>query len=65
MVFAGEVVEEGAFADVGGVSDVFDGGVREAALGEKIEGGAEKALADLSAAALAAAVGDGGRGGYK
>ena len=65
MVFAGEIVEEGAFADVGGVGDVFDGGIGEAALGEKIEGGAEKALADLSAAALAATVWKSRRVGHK
>ena len=57
VVFAGEIIEEGALADVGGVGDVFDGGVGEAALGEKIERGAEEALADLSAAALAATEG--------
>ena len=26
VFFAGEVVEEGAFADIGGFGDVFDGG---------------------------------------
>lgn len=61
VVFAGEIIKEGALADVGGVGDVFDGSVGEAALGEEIEGGAEEALADLSAAALSATEGEKGR----
>ena len=38
VIFAREIVEEGAFAEIGGVGDVFDGGVGEAALGKKVEG---------------------------
>ena len=54
MILAGEVVKEGAFADVGGFRDVLNGGFGEAFVGEKLEGSAEKALAGLSAAALTA-----------
>ena len=64
MFFAGEVVEEGAFADVGGVGDVFDGGVGEALFGEDIESGAEQALMYFGAAPLAA-IGDGEGGGRR
>ena len=54
VIFAGEIIEEGAFADVCGVGDVFDGGICETVLGEKIESRAEEAFAYFSGVALAA-----------
>ncbi len=54
MVFAREVVEKSALADVGSFRDVLDCGFRKAFLGEQGKRGAEEALADLGAAALAA-----------
>lgn len=54
MIFAGEIIEEGAFADIGGIGDVFDSGIGETVFGEKIESGAEEALADFGGVALAA-----------
>ena len=54
MIFAGEIIEERAFADVGGVGDVLDGGIGETVLSEKVEGGAEKAFADFSGVSLTA-----------
>src|SRR5216683_3757481 len=59
MVFAGEIVEKGALADVGSVGDIFHGGFRETLLGEEVEGGAKQPLADFRAAALSAADGGG------
>ena len=54
MVLAREIIEKGAFADVSSLGDVFDSRLGKPLLGEKIEGGAEKSLADVGAAALAA-----------
>ncbi len=54
MVFTREVVEEGAFADVGGFGDVFDSGFKEAFFCEESESGLEKAFAKFGAAALTA-----------
>src|SRR6516225_6369577 len=51
MVLAWEVVEKGALADVGGLGDVFHGGVYEALLRKKLERRAEQPLANLRAAA--------------
>src|SRR5260370_38032618 len=57
MVFAGEVIEKGALADIGGVGDLFHSGLRETLLSEEVESGAKQPLADFRAAALAAADG--------
>ena len=54
MFFRREIVKEGSLADVCGLGDVFDRGFQEAALGEKLEGGAEETIADFGAAAFAA-----------
>src|SRR6266571_2895399 len=59
MVFAGEVIEKGALADIGGVGDVFHSGLRETLLSEEVESGAKQPLADFRAAALSAADGGG------
>jgi hypothetical protein len=52
VVFAGEIIEKGALADVSGISDVLDSRFCESLLGEKLEGGTEKPFAKLGAAAL-------------
>ena len=57
MVFAGEIIEKGALADIGGVGDVLHGGFRETLLTEEVESGAKQPLANFRAAALAAADG--------
>lgn len=54
MFLAGKIVEESAFADVGGFGDVFDGGFGKAFLGEEVQGGAEERLASGGTAASAA-----------
>jgi hypothetical protein len=54
MFFAGKIIEESTFADVGGFGDVFDSGFGEAFLGEEIQGGAEERLASGGTAASAA-----------
>ena len=54
MVFARKIVEERAFADVGGFGDVFDGGFSETFLGEEAKRRTEKTFADVGTAALAA-----------
>ena len=54
VVLAGEIIEKGAFADVGGIGDVFDGGFGKTFPGKEIESGAEEAFTEFSAAALAA-----------
>jgi hypothetical protein len=54
VVFAGEIIEKGAFADVSGIGDVFDGGFGKTLLGKESESGAEEAFTEFSAAALAA-----------
>jgi len=54
VLFAGKIIEKGAFTDVSSFGDVFDGGLDESLLGEKLEGGTEKPLAKLGAAALPA-----------
>jgi hypothetical protein len=41
VIFAGEIIEKRAFADVGGVSNVFHGGVRKTTPSKKIESSAE------------------------
>src|SRR6266705_3850346 len=55
VILAGEIIEEGALADIGGVGDVFHGGLRKTLLSEEVESGAKKALANFRAASLAAA----------
>jgi len=60
VVFAGKMIEEGAFADVGDISDVFDGSLGEALFSEKLERGAEETFANFCATALTA-VGSGSR----
>jgi hypothetical protein len=52
VVLAGEIIEKGAFTDVGSFGDVLDGGFDESLLSEKLEGGTEKPFAKLGAAAL-------------
>jgi hypothetical protein len=47
VIFAGKVIEERAFADVGGVGYVLNGGVRKAVLSEEIEGSTEQAFPDF------------------
>jgi len=71
VVLTGKIVKEGAFADVGGFSDVLDRRLGKAFLREKKQGGPEEAFADLGAAALAAGRGErfgggdgNGRNGY-
>ncbi len=59
VFLAGEIIEESAFAEVGGVGDVFDGGFGEAFAREKIESGAEKTLSAFDGLALAAIRGKG------
>jgi hypothetical protein len=54
VVLAREIIEKGAFADVGSISDVFDGGFGKTFLGKEIKSGAEEAFTEFSAAALAA-----------
>ena len=54
MVFARKMIEEGAFADVGDISDVFDGSLGEALFSEKLERGMEETFANLRTATLAA-----------
>jgi hypothetical protein len=54
VIFAGEVIEERAFADVGDVGYVFDGGFHEALFSEELEGSAEETFTDLCAAPLTA-----------
>ena len=54
MVLGLEVVEEGSLAYVGGLGDVFDGNVLEAALREELESAAEKSDAGFGGTALAA-----------
>jgi len=49
-----EVVEEGAFADVRGLRDVFHGDVGKAALGKELEGAAKKAEPRFRGTALTA-----------
>jgi hypothetical protein len=63
MVFAGEVIEKRAFANVSGISDVFYGSVREAVLREEIERRPKQAFADLQGALLAAVRRNCGQGG--
>src|SRR5258707_492674 len=53
VFFAGEIIEESALAEIGGVGDVFDGSFRKAFAREEIECGAEEALAALQGLALA------------
>src|SRR5882762_1810234 len=53
VVLAREIIEKGAFADVSSLSDVLNSRFGKSPLGEKIESGAEKSLADVGAAALA------------
>jgi hypothetical protein len=45
VLFAGEIIEESAFAEISGVGDVFDGGFGKALAGEEFESGAEEAFA--------------------
>ena len=54
MVLAREIIEKGAFADVSSLSDVLNSRFGKSPLGEKIESGAEEALADFGGVALAA-----------
>src|SRR6266403_4806816 len=54
VVFAGKMIEERAFADVGDVGDVLDGGFHEAFFSEELQRRAKEAFADFGAAALAA-----------
>src|SRR5438105_3243794 len=54
VVLAWEIIKKCAFAYISSLGDVLDGGFQESFLGEKFERGAEKALADLRAAALPA-----------
>jgi len=54
VVLAGEIIEKGAFADVGGIGDVFHGSFGKTFVGKEIESGAEEAFTEFSAAALAA-----------
>jgi len=54
VFLAGEIIEERALAEIGGVGDVFDGGFGEALAGEEIECSAEKAFAALDGLAFAA-----------
>jgi hypothetical protein len=54
VVFAGEVIEKRAFANVSGISNVFYCSVREAVLREEIERRAKQVFADLQGAPLAA-----------
>jgi hypothetical protein len=61
MFFCGEMIEEGAFADVRRFGDVFDSGLKISALGEKAQGRAVEPLADFRATPLAAADGAGSR----
>ena len=63
MVLGLEVVEEGSLAYVGGLGDVFDGNVLEAALREELKSAAKKADAGFGGTALAAACGLGMRRG--
>jgi hypothetical protein len=53
VIFAGEVIEKGAFTNVGGVGDVFDGSLRKTFSRKGFEGGAEQAFADFRATTLA------------
>jgi hypothetical protein len=53
VVLGREVIEKGAFADVGGIRNVLDGGAFKAALGEQVESGAEKALTNVRGTTLA------------
>ena len=62
VLFTGKIVEEGSFAHVGGVGDVFHGGLGKALLGKEVEGGAENAFAKLNAAPFAAVGGRRNRG---
>jgi hypothetical protein len=55
VFLAREIVKERAFADVGGIGDVFYGGLRKTFLVKKSESRAKQALANLSAAALSPA----------
>src|ERR1700674_5480345 len=55
VVFAWEVVEKSALADVRGFRDVFDGGFGESSSGEKIQSGAEKTFTDFRTATLTTA----------
>jgi len=55
VVFAGEIIEEGAFADVSGFGDVANGGFGEAFFGKELESGAEEAFTDVGATTLATA----------
>jgi hypothetical protein len=55
MFLAFEIVEERAFADVGGLGNIFDCDVGESAFGKELEGAAEKTQAGFRGAALAAA----------
>lgn len=55
VFLGGEIIKEGALADVGGFCDVLDGSFQEAALGKKLQGGAKQAIANFFAVALAAA----------
>ena len=52
VVLAREVVEEGAFADVGGFGDVFDRGFAKPFSAKRVESGAEQAFAKFRASAL-------------
>src|SRR5271154_5237791 len=53
VVLAREVIEKGAFADVGGLGNVFDGGFREAFQREEIQRSAEERFASSGTAASA------------
>src|ERR1700674_4943430 len=55
VVFAWEIVEKSALADVRGFRDVFDGGFGESSSGEKIQSGAEKTFTDFRTATLTTA----------
>src|SRR5260370_42690782 len=54
VILAWKVIEKCAFADVGDVSYVFDGGFREALFGEELERSAEETFTDFRAAPLTA-----------
>jgi hypothetical protein len=58
MIFGFEIIEERPLTDIGSFSDVFNGDVGKATLGEELKGAAEEANTCFRGAAFAAAFAD-------
>src|ERR1700732_30179 len=53
MFFGGEIIKEGTFADIGGLGNVLDGGVKISTPGKNLQGGSINAFPSFDTSPLA------------